>query len=50
MVPAVLAMACLDDNETVYIGISWGGLLPPVTVLERADGIGRGETWNDMDP
>lgn len=47
-VPVVLAIPCLDENETVHIGISWWALLPPVTVLERADGIGWAETWISM--
>lgn len=41
----VLAMPCLDENEIVHTGISWWVLLPPVTVLERADGTGWAETW-----
>lgn len=35
MVPALLDVRCLDENETVWVGMSLWALLPPVTVLER---------------
>lgn len=33
--PALLDVRCLDENETVRVGMSLWALLPPVTVLER---------------